>query len=198
VSFVPPQLWVLAGGNGAGKSTYYERYLAPRGLPFVNADLLARKIAPGAPEAASYEASRMAAVLRDSLLDQGSSFCFETVFSHSSKIDFIANAVAHRYQVVLVFIHLVSPDLNVARVAQRVAEGGHNVPEEKVLSRIPRTMQHISTALHLADRTLVYDNSKTDRPYQLVAEVRDAGKTLTVHHNPLPEWANEILVDHLR
>lgn len=197
MNLVRPQLWVLAGGNGAGKSNYHERYISPRGLPFVNADLLARKIAPDSPEVASYEAAQMAAVLRDSLLNQGFSFCYETVFSHPSKIDFIAKAVARQYRVVLVYAHLSTPDLNLARVAQRVAEGGHGVPEDKVLSRIPRTMQHISKALRLAERALLYDNSETSQPYQLVAEVRE-GKILTVHHNPLPKWAEEILVEYRR
>ena len=97
-----PQLWVLAGGNGAGKSTFYERFLKPSGLPFVNADILARELFPDDPEANSYEAARAVEVLRQQLVEEGRTFCFETVFSHPSKIDFVAMARARGYEIILV------------------------------------------------------------------------------------------------
>ena len=95
------QLWLLAGGNGAGKSTFYHIRLAPLGIPFVNADQVAKELFPDAPEAHSYMAARVAAEMRETLLKQGRSFCFETVFSHVSKIDFVAQAKALGYEVVL-------------------------------------------------------------------------------------------------
>jgi predicted ABC-type ATPase len=125
------QLWILAGGNGAGKSTFYRTQLAPLGLPFVNADLLAKELYPEAPEAHSYEAARLAAELRGRLLQEGRCFCFETVFSHPSKIDFVAEAKVLGYEVILVFIHLDSVALNQARIAQRVEEGGISYPATK-------------------------------------------------------------------
>ena len=70
------QLWVLVGGNGAGKSTFYRLYLQPLGLPFVNADLLAQIAYPEAPEQSSYEAALLAQEQRQQLLLQGVSFCF--------------------------------------------------------------------------------------------------------------------------
>lgn len=66
-----PQLWVLAGGNGAGRSSFFHHSLAPLGLPFVNADILARELYPDAPEAHAYDAARIAAHLRDDLLREG-------------------------------------------------------------------------------------------------------------------------------
>ncbi|MFN3582101.1 MAG: AAA family ATPase, partial [Pseudomonas sp.] len=78
------QLWVLTGGNGAGKSTFFRLCLEPRGMAFINADQIARDIDPEHPEQASYEAARLAALLRDGLLREGRSFCYETVFSHPS------------------------------------------------------------------------------------------------------------------
>ncbi|MEN8180655.1 MAG: zeta toxin family protein, partial [Pseudomonadota bacterium] len=143
------QLWILAGGNGAGKSTFYRRFLSPLGVPFVNADLIARNMDSQHPEAVSYAAAKLAGRLRCDLLRAGVSFCFETVFSHPSKIDFVAEAKVLGYEVVLVFIHLQMDELNQARVAQRVVEGGHNVPAEKIVSRIPPTLQHIRTVLPL-------------------------------------------------
>jgi len=159
------QLWLLAGGNGAGKSTFYQQFLASTGLPFINADILAKELDAEQPEAASYKAAKLAERLRLDLLRTGTSFCFETVFSHPSKIDFLASAKSAGYEIILIYIHLQSDQLNQARVAQRVAEGGHTVPREKIISRIPRTMRYVSDALALADTVQLYDNSSHDEPF---------------------------------
>ena len=87
-----PQLWVLVGGNGSGKSTFYERALKQTGMPFVNADNIARKQSPDDPEGYSYHAARIAETFGEQYIDQGVTFCFETVFSHPSKVDFVAQA----------------------------------------------------------------------------------------------------------
>jgi len=189
------QLWVVAGGNGAGKSTFYRLYLEPRGVNLVNADLIAQQIARGDPQGAGYQAAALAAKLRAALLEEGVSFCFETVFSHPSKIDFIAEAKARGYQVVLVFIHLATTELNQARVAQRVSEGGHDVPWEKIVSRVPRTLQHIRTVLPLVDVAELFDNSSKSDPFRLVARLT-AG-ALQHPGSPLPGWAEEILDGYL-
>lgn len=90
------------------------------------------------------------------LLQQGRNFCFETVFSHPAKIDFVAQAKALGYQVVMVFIHLEIIELNQARISQRVANRGHNVPEEKVRRRIPRVLSNIQRILPLCDGVYLY------------------------------------------
>lgn len=118
------QLWVLAGGNGAGKTTFYRTQLQALRLSFVNADEIAREIFPGEEVERSYEAAQLAADLRASLLRRGQSFCTETVFSHPSKIDFVAAAKGLGYETVLVFVHVEAISLNQARVQQRVGEGG--------------------------------------------------------------------------
>ena len=189
------QLWVLAGGNGAGKSTFHERFLAPLGVPFVNADLIALDLNDAHPEKVSYEAARVAERLRYDLIHSGVSFCFETVFSHPSKIDFIAEAKALGYDVIMVFVHLASDELNQARVAQRVSDGGHNVPAEKVISRIPRTLRHVHSVLPLVDMAQFYDNSSSTEPYRSVARLEHG--VLTHVADPLPEWAEEMLRGYL-
>ncbi len=128
------QLWLLVGGNGAGQSTFYRLMFEPLGLPFVNADRLAKLVYPAAAEEHSYEAALLAKQQRNTLLLSGASFCFETVFSHPSKIDFTARAKALGYTVIMVLVHLEQAELNAARVAQRVQGGGHNVPTEKEAS----------------------------------------------------------------
>ncbi len=189
------QLWLLVGGNGAGKSTFYERMLAPRGIRLVNADRIARALAPAAPEAASYEAARIAGRIRERLLAAQVSFCFETVFSHPSEIDFVAEARALGYEIILVFIHLDSPDLHAARVAQRVAAGGHGVPEAKTRSRLPRTVQYVEQVLPLVDEAHLVDNSSAENPFVRVAALGDGA--LRVEVEPLPDWAAAMLREYV-
>jgi len=103
---VSKQIWLLAGGNGAGKSTFYLLFLAPRGIKLLNANLIAKEINPENPEKVSYEAANFVGRLLEDFLFQGISFCYETVFSHRSKIDFVAKAKAQGYKIILVYIHL--------------------------------------------------------------------------------------------
>lgn len=188
------QLWLLAGGNGAGKSTFYRTRLAPKGMPFVNADILAKLLYPQAPEAHSYNAAMLAQQIRVQLLREGRSFCFETVFSHPSKIDFVAQAKIVGYEIVLVFIHLNDVALNQARIAQRVSEGGHYVPDDKVISRIPRTLKFVRKALPLCDEVYILDNSRVDNPFQQLAVIRDG--QIIFRHDPMPDWCRELLASY--
>jgi predicted ABC-type ATPase len=187
------QLWVLAGGNGAGKSTFHRLFLAPRGVKLLNADRIAAEINPKAPEKAAYTAAHLILRLGEDLLSQGVSFCFETFFSHESKIDFVARAKALGYEIILVYIHLDTPALNEARVHQRVAEGGHHVPAEKIHTRIPRTMKHVAAVLPLVDEAWLLNNSSRKDPYRQVAVVKRGRRIKTL--DPLPNWAEEILRD---
>ncbi|WP_293268719.1 AAA family ATPase [Neptunomonas sp.] len=189
------QLWMLVGGNGSGKSTFYRKYLEPRGMPFVNADVLAKQIFPEDPEGNSYEAAKYAEQMREQLLIDGATFCFETVFSHPSKIDFIAKAKAFGYQVVMIVLHVETSSLNKARISQRVEEGGHSVPDDKVESRIPRTLDNIRKAIPLCDQVRLLDNSSYSDPFKQIATVRPTG--ISFHQKMVPEWATGLLIDYL-
>jgi predicted ABC-type ATPase len=182
---------MLVGGNGAGKSTFYRLALEPLGLPFVNADLLARLVFPEEPETHSYEAAQLAEQQRWQLLQEGLSFCFETVYSHPSKIDFIARAKALGYEIIMVLIHLETSALNQARIASRVSEGGHNVPSEKVSPRIQRLLKQVRASIPLVDVLRVYDNSSALDPFQPV--LSRSGGLLHLHQDPLPDWAIGLL-----
>ena len=185
------QLWLLVGGNGAGKSTFYNTRLAPLGIPFVNADLIAKELFPESPEQHSYGASKIAEEMRNTLLIEGRSFCFETVFSHASKIDFVGRAKALGYQIILVFIHLEQVSLNKARVHQRVVQGGHNVPDDKLEGRIPRLMDNVKIVIPLCDQARLLNNSFADDPFQAVATVRN--NVIEAHLTHLPDWARYVL-----
>ena len=184
------QLWLLDGGNGAGKSTFYQLFLKKYSIIFVNADLIAKEISPDNAEEASYQAAHMGGFYRNKLLAEGISFCFETVFSHRSKIDFVAKAKSLGYQIILVYVHLENHTLNQARVLQRVSEGGHNVPADKIISRIPRTMENIRKVLPLVDQAYFLDNSSYSNPFRQVALFKQG---TVAYLEPLPEWAKVIL-----
>lgn len=182
----PPELIILVGGNGSGKSTYFDLYLKKTGLPFVNADLIAREIFGKDAEKFSMKAARLAEDARMRLIQRRESFCFETVFSHPSKIDFLAQAKAMEYRIKMIAIYTDNMNLNVARVAQRVKSGGHNVPEEKIMGRIPRTHMNIAQALVLCDQFVLLDNSSFEQPFRLKLAT-DQGE-LVYQDNVLPDF----------
>jgi len=134
-------LLVVAGPNGAGKSTFVETFLRPTGILVVNPDEVARGLLPDTPEALAYEAARVTDTWRRDLVARGVSFCMETVFSdpQGAKLDFLKECQSQGYVVTLIFIGLDSADLSRGRVMERVEAGGHDVPDEKIVTRFPRT-----------------------------------------------------------
>lgn len=186
-----PAVILLVGGNGAGKSTFYQTYLAPRQIPFLNADVLAREMWPDDPEVHSYEAMRLVERSRQLALAQRRSFCFETVFSHSSKLDFIREAKRAGYQVEVYAIHLVSPELNRLRIEQRVHEGGHSVPRDKIAPRIERSLLQLVQAIPIVDQALLIDNSRVDNPFRVQARFRN-GALINSDATPEP-WVKSVI-----
>ena len=165
-----PTLIVLAGSNGAGKTTFFELYLERIGLPFVNADRIAQFLEPSHPGQVAYQAAKLADEARRELLKRGLSFCMETVFSDpvGDKIQFLKEAQSAGYSVIGVFITLSDPALSIARVVQRVGRGGHDVPDDKLGSRFERTARNIQAALRFVDVGLLIDNSSAETPYRLL------------------------------
>ncbi len=185
------QLWVLAGGNSVGKSTFYRTRLEPLGMPFINANIITKQIYPLAPEQNSYSAAKIAEKLRLKLINEGRNFCFETVFSHPSKIDFIAQAKTAGYQIILVFIHLSNTSLNQARISQRVSEGGHSVPKEKIIKRIPRVLKYVKAALPLCNEIYVLENSSANNPFQQLVTIKN--NVIIKYQTQLPNWCQILL-----
>ena len=178
-----PIVVAVAGPNGAGKTTFYEAHLRPAGLRFVNADELARELRVDA-----YRAAELAGRLRETLLEQGESFVFETVFSDpvGDKAGFLKNASARGYTVVLCFIGIDGASVSEERVAMRVLQGGHDVPSQKLRARYPRILRNLAIATRELPHVLVYDNTDLGRPFRKVAEF-DSGHVVE-QHEPLPRW----------
>lgn len=159
---------MVVGPNGSGKTTFVTEFLAPQlpGYGYVNADEIAKARWPADPDAHAYEAARIAAETRAHLIASGRSFIAETVFSHSSKLEEIRRAREAGYQVVL-YVMLVPEELAVRRVSYRVAAGGHDVPEHKIRERYQRLWGLVAQAISLADRAVVYDNSRPAGPIKI-------------------------------
>lgn len=186
-----PQLWMLVGGNGAGKTTFYYKFLQPHGIHFINADQIARDMSPDHPEAVSYEAAQLAEQMRLDLVHQRISFCFETVFSHPGKLEFVQQAREQGYEIIMIFIHLGDAQLNIARITQRVVEGGHYVPEDKVRSRIERLVNNVKAAIPLVDRLVIFDNSHRTGSFNCQLEYVGGG--LCFQAQPLEPWAVDFI-----
>ena len=186
-------LVVVAGPNGAGKTTFVETFLASIGLRVVNPDQLARALAPDAPETVAYEAARVADTVRRDLVARGVSFCMETVFSdpEDAEVDFLRDARTKGYVVFLVFIGLETPELSLGRVIQRVESGGHDVPDETLIARFPRTVENLRKAIAFVDHVFLFDNSSAEAPYRFVAEF-GAGRLLR-SGKCRPAWASTFL-----
>lgn len=183
-----PVIIAVAGSNGAGKTTFYRVHLAQLRLRYVNADDLAREL-----ETTAYEAAELAAQVRAALVRERESFVFETVFSDlaGDKLAFLAGAAAQGYTVVLCFIGLTDVATSQARVVHRVLAGGHDVPDEKLKSRFPRTLANLSRAVREVPHVFVFDNGDADHPFRAVATF-DHGALVTAHE-PVPAWARKIV-----
>jgi predicted ABC-type ATPase len=188
-----PLLIFLAGSNGAGKSTFFETYLADLGLSFVNADRIAKALQEARPqrtrEMIDREAFKEAEQLRKAFLEARNSFCTETVFSDpaGAKIRFLKEARRKGFAVILVFVGIASDHLSIARVMQHVSQGGHDVPDAKLRTRYPRTLKNLQAAIPIADVVYFLDNSSVEFPYRPVAVYTE--DELTENRPPIPLWA---------
>ena len=183
-----PVIVAIAGPNGAGKTTFFEAFIRPAGLRFLNADVIAREL-----NVAPYAAAAVAGSLRQELLKQRESFVFETVFSDpvGEKLSFLKNAALEGYNVVLCFIGISGPDVSEQRVAMRVAQGGHDVPADKLSARFPRTLTNLQNAIRELPHVWIFDNDDLRLPFRLVA-VFENGRSISVR-KPVPRWLRPVL-----
>lgn len=142
----------------------------------------------------SYEAALIAGFLRHQLIEQQQSFSFETVMSHPSKLTILEKANKNGYRTYLYFICTDAPHINVERVKNRVAKGGHPVPENKIIERYYRSLDLLAEAIQLTYRTFLFDNSKSQ--HELVAEIFQ-GSNFKMYQDILPQWLKENVLDKL-
>lgn len=153
---------IIAGPNGAGKSTFAQEYLPNEAScpTFVNADLIAAGLSPFDPAVAAVRAGRLMLEEIRRHAHSGKSFAFETTLAEKSYGRQIPQWQAAGYSVHLVFLKLQHPDLAIKRVAIRVAQGGHNVPELVIRRRFDKGWSNFQNLYReLVDSWSLYDNS---------------------------------------
>ena len=153
---------VVAGPNGAGKTTFATEYLKFAGseIPFVNGDVIAARLNPEAPEAAAQRAGRIALERMESYAAQRVDFAFETTLSGRSYARRLIKWREHGYRIGLIYLQLPSAHHVVERVARRVTEGGHDIPEPVARRRFERSWRNfVELYRPIADEWLVYDTS---------------------------------------
>lgn len=191
-----PQLWVFAGPNGAGKSTFVARFRVAERMPVINPDVIARRLKPdhrGEP-ALMLRAGRRAATERRALLAGGESFAIETTLTGNSELHLLRQARAADYKTNLVFVGLDDATMALARVREREALGGHSVPTDLVLRRYDKSLANLRSALDLADRCFVIDNS--GGRFRLLLTL-DEGQVRHLSRR-LPAWALRAIPEALQ
>ncbi|MCI5132736.1 MAG: Zeta toxin family protein [Candidatus Electrothrix sp. EH2] len=179
-----PYIFVIAGPNGAGKSTCGPAVLQNHFhvSEFVNADIIAAGLSAFHPENAAIEAGRIMLRRLRNLAEKRVSFAFETTLASRTFAPWISRLKDDGYQIVILFFWLHSPDLAVARVAERVRLGGHSVQEETVRRRYSNSIQNFFNLYQkLADNWCVIDNSVKSDPVT-VAEGQRLNNTIIYQH----------------
>jgi predicted ABC-type ATPase len=155
---------IVAGPNGAGKTTFARSFLpAEADLPrFINADLIAAGLAPFAPETAAIRAGRLMLEEIALCVRRGESFAFETTLSGLTYLRQIAGWRAEGYRVKLFFLSLPDAAAAIERVASRVRQGGHDIPEAVIRRRFVAGFENFNRHYkHVVDGWILYDNTET-------------------------------------
>ena len=178
-----PKLYIIAGCNGAGKTTASFTIL-PEVLnckEFINADEIAKGLSPFQPESVAVQAGRIMLARMDELLQKGETFAFETTLATKSYKQKIEWAQANGYEVTLLFFWLDSPNIAKERVAQRVAEGGHSIPLETIERRYYNGIANLFTIyIDMVDICYIFDNSEGRK--ELIAQ-KERHKDIVIYNN---------------
>ncbi len=189
-------LIVIAGPNGSGRTTITSKILRHEWMEdavYVNPDQVAQeRFGDWNSKEAVIQAVQYCEKQREDCLLAGKSLIFETVLSSDGKVDFIRRAREAGFFIRIFFVATSHPSINASRIAQRVMEGGHDVPITKVISRYSKSILNCKRCVSLADRVYVYDNSIDDADARLLFRMTD-GKLFKLYTDDIPEWALTIL-----
>lgn len=178
-----PELYIIAGCNGAGKTTASYTVLPEifDCREFVNADEIARGLSPFQPEKVAIQAGRIMLQRIDHLIAEKESFAFETTLSTISYRNTIKKARLAGYNITLIFFWLNDVNLALQRVKARVAEGGHDIPDLVVKRRYSAGLKNlVNIFIELADKWIIVDNSK--KKFSIIAE-NNPGTDFLIYEN---------------
>ncbi len=184
-------LYIIAGCNGAGKTTASFTIL-PEILDckeFVNADEIAKGLSPFQPEKVSFEAGRIMLHRITELFSQNENFAFETTLATRSYKNRILEAKEKNYNVTLLFFWLKNSELAKERVKTRVLEGGHNIPEDVIERRYYKGIKNLfEIYLSIVDQALIFDNS--EGKHNLIAEIFASEELNVINESKFNELKN--------
>ena len=200
----PPTITVLAGVNGAGKSSVAGEFLHKDGEVFFNPDTIAKKIHQLHPSISLSLANAHAWQIGKSLLEQataeGRDYRFETTLGGRTIARLLKHAALSSHHLQIWFCGLASPELHLERVRHRVAQGGHDIPEDKIRERWKTSRENLIRLLPHIDHLRVYDNSaegdptKGHRPQpRLLLEMKGGRITAPADLSGAPDWAQPII-----
>ena len=191
-----PVLIVIAGPNGSGKTSVTSKLLHHEWMEdaiYVNPDIVAQeKFGDWNSPEAIMQSVKYCEHLREKCLAEKHSLIFETVLSVEDKVDFIRRAHEAGFFIRLFFVCIKTPQVNAARIAKRVMEGGHDVPIMKIISRYQKSIINCRKAAQYADKTYLYDNSIDNQEVTPLYRM-NFGKLAKQYVEALPEWARLIL-----
>ncbi len=193
-----PELIIIAGPNGSGKTSVTKKFLHhewAEGTTYINPDEVANDLfGDWNSREAVINAANYCAEWRERCLNEKKSFVFETVMSAEDKVDFIIRAKKMGFFVRLFFISTCSPTINAARIAARVMKGGHDVPISKIVSRYYKSVENCKTISSIVDRLYVYDNSVDGEEAKIQFRLVN-GVMGKMYVTDVPAWTQAILPD---
>lgn len=191
-----PVLIVVAGPNGSGKTSVTSRILHHEWLEnsvYINPDIVAQeRFGDWNSEDAVLKSIKYCEEWREKCLLEKKSLIFETVLSADDKINYIERAMAAGFFVRLFFVCTASPAINASRIANRVMNGGHDVPISKIISRYQKSISNCRYIAKKVNRAYLYDNTAENAEAALLIRYAD-GNVAKRYVQTLPEWAEQIV-----
>ena len=190
---------MIAGPNGSGKSTL-TKLLVASGLDFgeyLNADDIAATM-DGPPDTVASRAQAEVRSRREAALLDCRNYSFETVMSHPSHVEHLRKAKAAGYDVLVYFVATDDPWINQGRVANRVIQGGHDVPRDRITARYHRCLANLPAAIAVADHGLIFDNSSAEKPMLALAKIEDGRVVRRLNSANYASWFVGVLQSMLK
>ena len=192
-------IWVLAGTNGAGKSSVGGAVLLEAGIEFYNPDQVTRDIMKAYPdrslEQANGEAWQRGADLLRAAIATPHNFAFETTLGGSTITNLLSGALRKGLAVQMWYCALASPELHIQRVRARVKRGGHDIPEHKIRERYDASRRNLIKLVPHLTTLRLYDNSEEPQgsPQPRLIMATENGRAITLDAAHVPAWAKPIV-----